>query len=222
MPNPKRQLERWAAALEPFVSEPVRLKTAPPLDTESLRRWEARLGREIPAPLCQFVQSVGSRIEFWWFLKDDVVPLDVPNKPYAGYFEFNLETLSNINSQSEMEFLHPDTPVEERERWQRAFRFAPVPNGDALGFDLTAAAETPPIIYLDHEQPGKCIRLANSFEDFISAWFGLGCVGPECWNLCHFLTEQGEPLPAFVYGTPSTRLDIDCPNARKYKSHFGL
>lgn len=222
MPKYIQQLETWIMALAPHVSEPVHFKFHRPFDGKQCRDAAARLGREIPRQISEFLCTEASEIQFWWDLNDRAIPLDVPNKPYGGYFEFDIESLSNINHAGELGSSHPGVSSAARERWKHAFRFVGVPNGDAIGLDLVDDRDNPPVVYLNHEEPEKEVRLADSFEAFMDAWFSLGCVGPECWNLCHFVTDSGEPLAEYSDGTPTSRLDPGCENAKVFKGFFGL
>ncbi len=118
--------------------------------------------------------------------------------------------------------LRGDEPTNVAMTLENAFRFVGVPNGDAVALDLYRDEENPPVIYLNHEEPTKLIKLADSFGEFLLEWFRLGCVGPEIWNLCHFLTEDGDPLPDSECGSMSSLLNSDCSNAIKFKSFFGM
>ena len=214
-------LEQWAKAVTPYCDEPPTFKRSGPLSEHELESFENELGQSIPSDLRIFLLYQASEINFWWFLKNDVVPLDVPNKPYAGYIEFGTESMLNINGVSR-DFLYGDEPSDIVNTWELAFRFIGVPNGDAIALDLFQDSENPPVIYLNHEEPTKLIRLADSFGAFIFEWFSLGCVGPEIWNLCHFITQDGVQLPEFEYGSMSSLLDADCANAIKFKSFFSM
>ncbi|MCC5823293.1 MAG: SMI1/KNR4 family protein [Phycisphaerales bacterium] len=219
MPKHVQTLEAWAAALAPHVSRPIHFKIKPPFTAGALRAATADM--IIPADVENFLCSEAAQIDFWWSVSEHAVPLQVADKPTDGYFEFNTESLYNINA-DRTGFLSPDDSDSTYTRWEHAFRFVGVPNGDAIALDIAASRDRPPVIYLNHEEPEKHIVLATSFESFIDAWFGLGCVGPEGWSLCHFVTDNGQPLDEYEYGTPTSRLDPACTNAAIFRHAFGF
>ena len=219
MPKHVQSLNAWAAALAPHVSDPIHLRVKPPFTAAALRA--ATAGMEVPPDIENFLLCEASEIQFWWTVKQHAVPLDVEDKPTGGYFEFDTESLYNINA-DRSGFLTSEDSESTHTRWEHAFRFVGVPNGDAIALDIAASRDRPPVVYLNHEEPEKHIVLATSFESFIEAWFGLGCVGPEGWNLRHFVTDRGQPLNEYEYGTATSRLDPACAHAATFRRAFGF
>lgn len=95
-------------------------------------------------------------------------------------------------------------------------------NGDKIALDLQANPHCPPVIYLDHEEPCKQLRLGNSFSEFIDTWFTLGCVDPDKEEIKSFLTEDGVLLPAECQESTTSTLDISCDNAIIFREYFGF
>jgi len=219
--NWRDHIDQWRKALKPQLEGKVHCDIRGPASDDELDDLEDELCYEIPECLRTFMEDKSAYIDFWWNLRSDVVPLDVPDRPYGGYIEFNPQTLININA-DRTGFLCGDLPEIVIRQWQQAFRFLGVPNGDAIALDTFQNPDEPPVIYLNHEEPEKQVRLADSFQEFIDAWFALGCVGPEGWNICHFVTDKGNPLPEFENGSATSKLDITCPNAIAFRSFFGL
>lgn len=216
----REAIAQWARAVEPYVEGPVQLKIGPPADPGELREFEEGLG-PIPRDLRRFLATQSCEIDFWWHLREDIVPLDVPKPPNSGYMEFSLDSLAIVLDGHDIQ-VRGDNDGWIPDRWRSAYPFLGCPNGDAFAFDLYESETAPPIIYLSHEEPELHIRLADSFEAFLQAWFSLGCVGNESWVLRHFVTDPAGPLPEFTDGTPTSRLDPTCPNARAFRAFFGL
>lgn len=208
-------------AVEPYADRPIHLDIGPSAEPGQLRELETELGRPIPAILARFLASQSAKIDFWWDLREGVKPLDAPEPPDCGYIEFNLDTIANLVSGHDYLVEHDAAgPITDRGR--AAFPFLGTPNGDSFALDLFESEASPPVIYLSHEEPELHIRLAASFETFLQAWFSLGCVGNESWVLRHFVTDPAGPLPEHTDGTPTSRLDPTCPNARQFRAFFGM
>ncbi len=219
--NWRDHIDQWSKAVKPHIDGKVHCDIRGPASEDELDDLEDELCYEIPECLRTFMEDESAYIDFWWNLRSDVVPLDVPDRPYGGYIEFNPQTLININA-DRTGFLRGDLPEIVIRQWQQSFRFLGVPNGDAIALDTFQNPDEPPVIYLNHEEPEKQVRLADSFQEFIDAWFVLGCVGPEGWNIRHFITDKGKPLPEFENGSATSKLDITCPNTIAFRSFFGL
>lgn len=217
----KDHLDQWSTALKPYLDGDLHSDIRGPASDDELEDLEDELGYEIPEPLRTFMEEESAYIDFWWNLRDDIIPLDVSNRPYGGYIEFNPESIMNLNA-DRTGFLRGDLPRIVISQWQKAFRFLGVPNGDAIALDIFQHPDEPPVVYLNHENPEGQIRLANSFQEFIDVWFALGCVGPESWNVRHFITDKGKPLNGEVDGTATSTLDITCQNSITFRTFFGL
>lgn len=214
-------LQRWAEAIDPLAVGPFACNASPPASKQEVAELEAETGRRIPEVIRRFLLEQASEVNFYWFLEDDA-RRDVPANACRGSIEFGIETIRSFN-RSRLADIFKDEEVEAiRERWGRAFEFVGVANGDQIALDLYEDPESPPVIYLNHEEPDLHIRLAESFDQFIEAWFSLGCVGPESWILRHFMTDNGEPLPPGTDGTPTSKIDPNCPNAKAFRAYFGL
>ncbi|MCC7387141.1 MAG: SMI1/KNR4 family protein [Phycisphaerales bacterium] len=217
----REAIAQWARAVEPHAARPVHLQIGPPADPGELRDFERGLDRPIPAALRRFLAEQAGEVNFWWDLRKGVIPLDVPEPPNSGYMEFSLDCLAIVLDGHAMQ-VGIDSDGWIPNRWRAAFPFLGCPNGDAYAFDLHESETAPPIIYLSHEEPELHTRFADSFEAFLQAWFSLGCVGNESWVLRHFVTDGGRPLPDRTDGTPTSRLDPTCPNARQFRAFFGM
>lgn len=213
-------IAHWAGAVEPYVARPVQHKIGQPADSGELRDFEEGLG-PIPRDLRRFLATQSCEIDFWWDLREGVIPLPVPDPPISGYMEFCLDAIAIILQGHALQ-IEAAASGRIPERWRAAYPFLGCPNGDAFALDLYESKTSPPVIYLSHEEPELHLRLADSFEEFLKAWFSLGCVGNESWVLHHFVTDGGRPLPEFVDGAPTSRLDPTCPNARQFRAFFGL
>jgi len=219
--NWEKKLNQWKEALNPFLDKPVHVDIRGPVEDETLDDFEDEIVYEIPDQLRDFLLNESAYIKFWWHLKPNIIPLDVPDRPYSGSVEFNLESMQNLNA-DRTGYLSGEEPKIIKKQWEQAFVFLGVANGDAIALDVFQNPDEPPVIYLNHEEREKQVRLADSFNEFIEAWFSLGCVGPEGWNMRHFVTDKEQPLKGHVYGTPTSNLDVSCKNAINFRSFFGL
>jgi hypothetical protein len=89
------------------------------------------------------------------------------------------------------------------EFWLRSFPFLPIRNGDFLALDVDVESKPQPVIYLSHESPGTCERIAESFEQFLINWDRLNYIGPDLGMLEPFRNAvtgyiDGESPPARV------------------------
>tara|TARA_R110002072_G_scaffold42064_7_gene117685 strand:- start:3090 stop:3749 length:660 start_codon:yes stop_codon:yes gene_type:complete len=218
--NWRTHIDQWASALAPFLAKPAHIDIRGPITEDELKNFEDDITYRIPDQLKTFLLDESSYINFWWDLKSDIIPLDVQNKPYGGYIEFNLESIHTLNADRTI-CLYGDELEHTKRQWEHAFPFIGVPNGDSIALDVLADPDNPPVIYLNHEEPDKQVRLAESFEEFIESWFALGCVGNEGWHLRHFVTDTKE-IPEFDYGSATSNLDLSCKNAVVFREFFGL
>ncbi len=217
----KDHIEQWSAVLKPYLARELHSDIRGPASNKELNKLEELLGSVIPESLRTFMEEESAYIDFWWDLRSDIIPLDVPDRPYCGYIEFNPISLINLNG-DRTGFLSGDEPSEIFEQWKNAFVFHGVPNGDAIALDVYQNPDEPPVVYLNHEEPEVQLRLADSFSEYIDACFALGCVGPESWNVRHFVTDKGKPLNSEIDGTATSKLDITCQNSIIFRSFFGL
>lgn len=206
----RRNIEEWHRAVTPFTSELPNLEIGPIASKAEIAAMEQTIGKRCPDVLHHFMVTESCHINFWWHLRDGVIPIDVREPPYSGYIEFNIPTMSNINEPF-WERGQPWSP-HNIDQWERAFVFMSPPNGDSIALDIVADSHQPPVIYLNHEEPESVIRLAGSFGEFLESFSLLGFVGPEHWILEHFLDGQGI----------CAQLKADLPNAAAFRRFFGL
>ncbi|MBL4810578.1 MAG: SMI1/KNR4 family protein [Phycisphaerales bacterium] len=221
--NWRDHIEQWTNALKPYLdAEGVQCEIRGPATEDEIDDLEEELCFEIPECLRTFMEDESAYINFWWYLKSDISPINVSgDMPYCGYIEFGPQSIITLNS-DRTGFLSDDLPNIYRRQWKQAFRILGVGNGDDIALDTFQNPDEPPVIYLNHEEPEKQVRLADSFQEFIDTWFALGCVGPEGSNIRHFVTDKDKPLPEFENGSATSKLDITCPNAIAFRSFFGL
>jgi len=143
------------------------------------------------------------------------MPLGGPDAPSGGYLEFGIEGIAQLDA-----ILGGWVSEGAPSWWAAAFPFLGVPNGDLIALDLGGEDSRPPVIYLNHEEPGGSIRLAESLEVFLERWTQLGCVGPEIWVLRHFLVDGGNALAESSPGTATSELSSTCPNALEWRRFF--
>lgn len=226
MPTWREHLEQWSKAIAPHAIEPPELEIKPTASPQQVEAIETALGRKIPAPLRRFILEESAGVNFFWMLPEDAEVIDIEieedEQPVMGSIEI---TINSPFPRPEGETLFGEVgqrnPEEVLERWRSAVEFIPVGNGDAIALDLMSDPDNPPVIYMDHET-AETHQLAESFEEFIAAWFSLGCVGPESWILRHFMTDNGKPLPEDTDGTPTSKVDPNCPNAKAFRAFFDL
>ncbi len=219
--NWRTHINEWINALKPYIDGPAHIDIRGSITDDELDDFEDEIEYEVPEQLREFLLNESAYIDFWWDLKSNVVPLDVPDKPHSGYIEFNLETMLNLNA-DRLGWLSGNEPQIIKQQWKQAFVFLGVPNGDRIALDVFQNQDDPPVIYLNHEEPEKQARLADTFNEFIESWFALGCVGNEGWNMRHFVTDKGKPLGDSDYGTATSKLDLTCPNAIVFRNFFKL
>ncbi|GEM_PF-3233335 len=228
----RSEVSRWSNAVEPFLERKKRrlfrkepdpkphLDVGPPASPENLEQLQTDVGLQIPDQLREFLLTQTGHLEFWWNLDPDSMPLGSDEGPSWGYIEFNPESMRNLNS-DRTGFLYEENPRIEN-LWSNTFRFLGVPNGDSIGIDTNSEPEPGRVVYLNHEEPEKVIRLAGSFTEFMTAWLSLGCVGPEIDDLLHFLDHGQTRIPRSLREANDSRLDPNCPNALQFRAFFGI
>ena len=224
MPAWRKQLEQWAAAIAPHAIDPPELEIKPPATPQQVDAIEQTLGRPIPAPLRRFILEESAGINFFWMLPEgtEVIGVDEDEEPVMGSIEVDISTpFPRPEGETFFGNSGERDAAKVLERWNSAVEIIPVGNGDAVALDLLTDPENPPVVYMDHET-AETHRLAASFDEFIEAWFSLGCVGPESWILRHFMTDNGEPLPPDTDGTPTSKIDPNCPSAKAFRDYFGM
>jgi SMI1 / KNR4 family (SUKH-1) len=219
--NWRSHIQHWTKALKRKCKPKVHIEIGKPISSNELDLLEEDITYQIPACLRDFMRNESSLINFWWHLKPRINTPIAFNFPRSGYIEFTPTSLIILND-NRMGFLDGDEPAPVLEQWQHAFRFMGPGNGDQIALDMSTDSISPPVIYLNHEEPEKQLRLANSFSEFIDAWFFIGCAGPENEELKPFLTENSNPLPNDREESTVSKLDPSCLNAIAFRSFFGL
>lgn len=216
----RRNLESWRTALAPRCPD-LYFEIGPPAHEDEIRGLEDALGKACPQELRTFLTRETGHINFWWSLDGNPKIIQAREQPTDGYIEFNLATMANIDPGAWM-----DAGMEPHEEvvgvWRNAWAFMASPNGDMIALDTAADTNTPPVVYLDHEQPEVMWRLAPTFGKFMETFTALGCVGPESWTLVNFATESGAPVIIEPGGDPRGLLDAACPNAVRLRTYFGV
>lgn len=219
--NWRDHIDQWSIALKRKVKPKIHIEIGNPMSSHDLDQLEDDILYEIPACLRDFMQNDSSQIDFWWHLKPRLKTPKTFNFPRSGYIEFNPTSLIILND-NRLGFLDDDETAPVVKQWQQAFRFMAAANGDGIALDMAFNPQSPPVIYLNHEEPTKQLRLADSFSEFIDAWFSLGCAGPDDEELRHFLTENGKPLSEQCEESLTSKLDTACPNSIAFREFFGL
>ena len=168
------QLEARGAEAREFV-------LAPPAKAGEIAAIEKTLGKPLPESMKRVFLEFTARVEYCWFL-DDEVELDEPlDTIFSGSLQWSLERLPAIEKDRQhwVAEVFPD-PANEYDRvWHHKLAFQEVGNGDLLAIDLDEA-QLGAVVYLNHEGgDNHGAVMAPSFEELLFRWGWLGCPGAE-------------------------------------------
>jgi hypothetical protein len=170
---------------------------------------ERETGISIPSSFRSILQNFSKSISIQWKLQENDLPPDPFDDTKWGELRWDFRELPDLirvyNDWKSECFDNPENPYDAI--WYNKYPFAEILNGDMLAIDLNSSQGS--VVYLSDDGATKHgYHLGNSFEDFITRYSQIGCVGYECW--------VWEPF------APNGILDPDCENAFAWRKWFGL
>lgn len=183
------------------------LRIEPPATEDEIQQVEQHLDIEIPSQLRHAMLHISSHMEFKWFLDNDFKLPQELSGIFCGELHWGLDLVENFlggyQGWIDEVFTNPDDPYDAV--WYDKFPFQEVGNGDYLSIDRDGK-----VIYLSHDDgEGHGYIMADSFDDLLTRWVPLGCVGAEDWQ-----------WSAFTNGM-TTKIDPHCAAASTWKSLLG-
>jgi cell wall assembly regulator SMI1 len=180
------------------------IRVDPPASEDEIQQIERELGITIPSELRNTMLQVSSHLEFKWFLNDDFELPQELRAIFCGEIHWGLDLTANLIGEYKgwisSVFSNPEDPYDVV--WHDKFPFQEVGNGDVLSIDRDGQ-----VVYLSHDDgEGHGYVMAESFDDLLSRWVPLGCVGGEDWQWMPFTNGM------------TTMIDPQCEAALTWKS----
>jgi hypothetical protein len=194
----------------------VSLEIAAPLTEAELAVIQSKWHRHLPRELVRFWTEGSAHLNghYWWQPPDseeaDLARIFAHNSfIYGGPRFFAAYEVDPEPADSSWidDFVIPDAPEDEeraRDIWGRSIIFLETMSGDSLVLDAEAPEcdpDDPPVVYLDHEQPGVLDQISPSFTEFLLQWEKLSYIGPDSSLLNYWLDRGAGQLSPDRYQT---------------------
>ncbi|MBX6314676.1 MAG: SMI1/KNR4 family protein [Isosphaeraceae bacterium] len=153
----------------------------PPLSAAGLNALEEAIGHPLPRPLRRFLETASGSCAFG-YVWEPSGPAVAGLRTAIGK-DFMIGGYPFCASESLADDLRHCREVSEDGEWKDDDPLwkAALPiggeNGNYLGLDLSANADDPPVVYLEHE--GASYPIAPSFDAFLEVWEQMGYLDPE-------------------------------------------
>lgn len=193
--NPPQPYRMWVihwcevlAACQRMGGDIYSLRIEKPASPEDVEKVENQLGRKLPSSLRKTFLEFSAGFEFEWRLPQES---SSPFGIYSGGTGIELAWLARLEEDREGWIRHvfadPTHPYDSI--WYNKLAIISVVNGDMIGIDLASADGC--VVYLSHDGDEDLhgMILGKNFADFMGHWSKLGCVGPQGWELEHFIVE---------------------------------
>ena len=182
--------QRTAAAVRAHDGEIRSFVVSSPAAESEVAAVEERLGWHLPRELRDTLLQFSSSVQFRWTLPRMPAVAAPLHRLSHGGISWDLSALVGHEA-GRAEWAEIYDAPSEAAIWADKLAFQRAANGDLLAIDLVASGN--PVVYLDHDGESALHGrvLAPGFDEFVSRWSAIGCIGPESWELAPLVGEQG-------------------------------
>jgi len=176
-------------------------------DLKEIRKVEKELGFSLPESFRNVLLEFSSAVSMMWYLPDD---FELPTKfrsIFSGECSWSLENIISINSDKDevVKACFADIGDDYNQVWHNKLAFVDVGNGDYIAFDLNDGSD-PRVVFLSHDgDVTNGYVLGSNFLNYINELTGIGCCGPEDWQMTPFIDSS------------TSCIDSNCCNAQEFK-----